>query len=395
MTAGLVLTADEPGASIDAMDDDARYMAAALCLARRGLGRVAPNPAVGALVVKEGAVVGRGFTGIGGRPHAETIALQNAGAAAIGATLYVTLEPCSHHGRTPPCADAIVAAGIARVVSALDDPDSRVCGQGHARLRDAGIELRTGVLAEAAMRLNLGHVLRTTQNRPMITLKLAETADGYASGPPSAARLKITGEGADAQVHMLRALHDAILVGSGTASADDPLLTVRLPGLEAYRPLRILLDSRLVLAPQSRLAVTAVDYPTLVITTEAASAEAAADLAAKDIEITRVAQDSMGQDSMGQDSMGHIDLAAALFHLAERGITRVFCEGGPHLAATLLQKGFVDELILLTSATPHGASGLPALDAPSRTLLDDPALYRRVEERMIGPDRLRRYERVL
>ncbi len=385
MTAGLVLPADEPATHIDAEDDDARYMAAALCLARRGLGRVAPNPSVSALVVREGAVVGRGFTGIGGRPHAETIALQNAGAAAAGATLYVTLEPCSHHGRTPPCADAIIAAGIARVVSALDDPDSRVRGQGHARLRNAGIELRTGVLAEAAMRLNLGHILRTTQNRPMLSLKLAETADGYAAAPAGAPRLKITGEGADAQVHMLRALHDAVLVGSGTAGADDPLLTVRLPGLEAYRPLRIVLDSKLALASDSRLAATAVDYPTLVITTEAASAEAAARLAAKGIEIMRVAQ----------DGAGHVDLAEALAHLGARGITRIFCEGGPHLAAALLRKGFADELILLTSVTPLGALGVPALNVASRTLLDNPARYRRVEERMIGPDRLRRYERVL
>lgn len=385
MTAGLVLPADEPATHIDAEDDDARYMAAALCLARRGLGRVAPNPSVGALVVREGAVVGRGFTGIGGRPHAETIALQNAGAAAAGATLYVTLEPCSHHGRTPPCADAIIAAGIARVVSALDDPDSRVRGQGHARLRNAGIKLRTGVLAEAAMHLNLGHILRTTQNRPMLSLKLAETADGYAAAPAGAPRLKITGEGADAQVHMLRALHDAVLVGSGTAGADDPLLTVRLLGLEAYRPLRIVLDSKLALASDSRLAATAVDYPTLVITTEAVSASAAARLAAKGIEIMRVAQ----------DGAGHVDLAEALAHLGARGITRVFCEGGPHLAAALLRRGFADEFILLTSVTPLGASGLLALDVASRALLDDSARYRRVEERMIGSDRLRRYERVL
>lgn len=385
MTAGLVLPADEPATHIDAEDDDARYMAAALCLARRGLGRVAPNPSVGALVVREGAVVGRGFTGIGGRPHAETIALQNAGAAAVGATLYVTLEPCSHHGRTPPCADAIIAAGIARVVSALDDPDARVRGQGHARLRNAGIELRTGVLAEVAMRLNLGHILRTTQNRPMLSLKLAETADGYAAAPAGAPRLKITGEGANAQVHMLRALHDAVLVGSGTAGADDPLLTVRLPGLEAYRPLRIVLDSKLALASDSRLAATAVDYPTLVITTEAVSASAAARLAAKGIEVMRVAQ----------DGAGHVDLAEALAHLGARGITRVFCEGGPHLAAALLRRGFADEFILLTSVTPLGASGLLALDVASRALLDDSARYRRVEERMIGSDRLRRYERVL
>ncbi len=384
MTA-LVLPASGLTAPIEAPDEDARYMAAALNLARRGLGRVAPNPAVGALVVKDGAVVARGCTGVGGRPHAETIALREAGAAAVGATLYVTLEPCSHHGRTPPCAEAIIAAGIARVVSALDDPDPRVRGQGHAQLRAAGIDVRTGVLAEAAFRLNLGHILRVTQDRPMLTLKLAETADGYAAEPSGAPRLMITGDTANAHVHMLRALHDAILIGSGTALADDPLLTVRLPGLEVSKPLRILLNSKLVLSPASRLAMTAVDHPTLVVTTEAAAAPPAAQLAAKGVEIVRVAG----------DFAGHVDLAAALAYLAKRGLTRIFCEGGPRLAASLMQSGFADEIIVLTSASALGRPGLAALDAASRARLNDPTRYRCAEARMIGPDRLRRYERLL
>ncbi len=383
MTAGLVLLEGELAAPMDAVDD-ARYMAAALNLARRGLGRVAPNPAVGALIVREGVVVGRGFTGLGGRPHAETIALQEAGAAAAGATVYVTLEPCSHHGRTPPCADAIIAAGIARVISALEDPDPRVGGQGHARLRAAGIEVRTGVLAEAAARLNLGHILRVTQNRPMLSLKLAETADGYAAGP-AAARLTITGEAANAHVHMLRAIHDAILVGSGTACADDPLLTVRLPGLEAVKPLRIVLDSTLALPADSRLAATAFGHPTLVLTTDIASPEAAAHLAAKGIEIVSIAR----------DAGGHVDLAAALSYLAGRGLTRIFCEGGPHLGGALMRDGIADEITLLTSEAALGGPGLAALDPAGRALLSDPARYRRVEERMIGRDRLRRYERLL
>ena len=385
MTAGLMLPAGELVAAAATGDEDARYMAAALCLARRGLGRVAPNPAVGALVVKDGVLVGRGFTGVGGRPHAETIALRNAGTAAKGATLYVTLEPCSHQGHTPPCADAIIAAGIFRVVSALDDPDPRVSGQGHARLRAAGIDVRTGVLGDAAMRLNLGHILRVTQNRPMLSLKLAETADGYAAGPAGAPRLTITGEVANAHVHMMRAMHDAVLVGSGTARCDNPLLSVRLPGLDAIKPLRIVLDSTLAVSAGSRLAATASGLPTLVITTETAPAEKGASLAAKGIEIMRVAC----------DKSGHVDLAAALAHLAARGITRIFCEGGPHLAAALLQQEFADEIILLTGAAALGAPGLPALNAADRGLLSDPMRYRRVEERMIGPDRLRRYERVV
>lgn len=384
MTAGLVLPEGALAAPMEAIDEDARYMAAALNLARRGLGRVAPNPAVGALVVREGAVVGRGFTGLGGRPHAETVALQEAGAAAAGATLYVTLEPCSHHGRTPPCADAIIAAGIARTVSAVDDPNPRVRGQGHARLRAAGIEVRTGVLAEAAVRLNLGHILRITQNRPMLALKLAETSDGYAAGRAGAPRLAITGEAANAHVHMLRTLYDAILVGSGTVLADDPLLTVRLPGLEAVKPLRIVLDSKLALKPGSRLAATAFDHPTLVLTAESASPEAAAHLAAKGIEIVRIACDSLGR----------IDLAAALSYLAGRDLTRIFCEGGPHLAAALMQGGVADEVTLLTGEAALGGPGLAVLDPASRALLSDPAHYRRVEERMIGRDRLRRYERL-
>ena len=385
MTADLIKPAGELAAAANTRDEDARYMAAALSFARRGLGRVAPNPAVGALVVKDGILVGRGVTGVGGRPHAETIALQNAGSAATGATLYVTLEPCSHHGHTPPCTDAIIAAGISRVVSALDDPDLRVSGQGHARLRAAGVDVRTGVLADAAMRLNLGHILRITQNRPMLSLKLAETADGYAAGPAGAPRLAITGEGANAHVHMMRALHDAVLVGSGTACADDPLLTVRLPGFAAAKPLRIVLDSMLALSTGSRLAATAADHPTLVITTAAASAQKAAALTAKGIEIMRVAS----------DASGHVALAAALAHLATRGLTRIFCEGGPRLAAALLQHGFADEIILLTGAAALGASGLPALNAGDRALLRDPLCYRSIEERMIGPDRLRRYERVV
>ncbi|QXX73691.1 Riboflavin biosynthesis protein RibD [Methylovirgula sp. HY1] len=385
MTAGLILPAGELAAAANLRDEDARYMAAALNLARRGLGRVAPNPAVGALVVKDGVLVGRGVTGHGGRPHAETIALQNAGSAAKGATLYVTLEPCSHHGHTPPCADAIIAAGISRVVSALNDPDARVSGEGHARLRAAGIDVRTDVLADAAMRLNLGHILRSTQKRPMLCLKLAETIDGYAAGAAGAPRLAITGEAANAHVHMMRALHDAILIGSGTAIADDPLLTVRLPGLDAVKPLRIVLDSMLALPAGSRLAVTASSHPTLVITTESASAQKTADLAAKGIEIMPVAS----------GASGHVDLAAALAYLAARGLTRIFCEGGPHLAAALLRHGFADEIILLTGAAALGRPGLPAIDVADRAFLSDPKRYHLREEKMIGPDRLRHYERVV
>jgi diaminohydroxyphosphoribosylaminopyrimidine deaminase / 5-amino-6-(5-phosphoribosylamino)uracil reductase len=385
MTAVPMLPDIERAAAGDVSDADVRMMAAALCLARRGLGRVAPNPAVGALIVKDGVIVGRGWTADGGRPHAETLALKAAGAAAKGATLYVTLEPCSHHGRTPPCADAIVAAGVARVVSALDDPDPRVRGQGHARLRAAGIDVRTGVLAEAAARHNLGHCLRVTQRRPMLSLKLAETADGYAANAPEAPRLRITGDIANAYVHMQRSLYDAILVGSGTALADDPLLSVRLPGLETAKPLRIALDSKLRMSLRSRLVLTARDYPTLIVTTEAASEQAAAQLIAAGIDILRFAADADGR----------VDLHAALSALAARGLTRIFCEGGPRLAANLMQRGFVDDLVLLTGETSLKGQGIAALDWASRASLDDTARFRCVDDRLLGPDRLRRYERPL
>jgi diaminohydroxyphosphoribosylaminopyrimidine deaminase/5-amino-6-(5-phosphoribosylamino)uracil reductase len=376
-----------PGDALQTSEaDDLRLMASALALSRRGLGRVAPNPAVGALLVKDGHVIGRGWTADGGRPHAETIALKQAGDAARGATLYVTLEPCSHHGRTPPCADAVIASGVTRVVSALEDPDARVAGQGHARLEAAGISVHRGVLAEEAARINRGHILRVTQNRPMVTLKLAQTADGYAAGAHGTDRLMITGAQANTFVHMQRALHDAVLVGAGTAAADDPLLTVRLPGVAA-NPVRIVLDSRLALSPKSRLAATANDHPTLLVTTEAADAEAAARLADNKVAILRVPA----------DSEGHVDLAAALAALAQRGLTRIFCEGGPHLTNALLQNGLVDEIMLLTAAIPLQGQGkepgILALDEQRRAALKDVTQFHPLEDRMIGGDHLQRFER--
>jgi diaminohydroxyphosphoribosylaminopyrimidine deaminase / 5-amino-6-(5-phosphoribosylamino)uracil reductase len=369
----------------ETMDEDARFMAAALDLARRGFGRVAPNPAVAALVVKGGIVVGRGATAPGGRPHAEVLALDAAGAAAEGATLYVTLEPCSHHGRTPPCADAIIKAGIARVVSTIDDPDPRVAGEGYRRLRDAGIEVRTDVLAEAALRANLGHILRITRGRPMVTLKLAETADGYAAERKGATRLMITGAPANARVHMLRALNDAVLVGTGTVIADDPLLNVRLPGLEARKPLRIVLDSELVLPPSARLAATARTHPTLVIAGEGASVEAAERLMAEGVEVAWASR----------DSCGHVDLAAGLALLGARGLTRIFCEGGPHLAAALVAPDLVDEVVLFRSDKVLGEAGVRALDPASRAALTDAARYRCSETGRIGADSYMTYQRVL
>lgn len=373
-----------PRSQSAAIDEDERFMAAALEFARRGWGRVAPNPAVGALLVKHGVVIGRGHTGLGGRPHAETEALRQAGADAAGATLYVTLEPCSHHGKTPPCAEAIIAAGVARVVSAMEDPDNRVAGHGHRMLIAAGIELRTGVLAEAARRSHLGHILRVTAGRPMVTSKLAETADGFAAARSPAERLAITGSAANNRVHIWRAQHDAIMVGIGTALADDPQLNVRFAGSDAYRPLRIVLDTNLALPLQSRLAATAKDHPTLVIAADDAPEAAAARLAAKGVDVMRVRR----------DASGHVDLAHVLRALGARDITRLFSEGGPRVAASLIAAGFADDVIVLTSAKPLAQAGVPALDAASRLLLADPLHYRQAAPVRLGEDLCRRYERL-
>jgi diaminohydroxyphosphoribosylaminopyrimidine deaminase/5-amino-6-(5-phosphoribosylamino)uracil reductase len=362
--------------------DDA-FMAAALALGRRNLGRTAPNPAVGALLVRDGVVIARGWTAPGGRPHAEAIAMAAAGEAARGATLYVTLEPCAHHGATPPCVDAIIAGGVARVVTALEDPDPRVSGDGHARLRDAGIDVLVGPGAAAARADHLGHILRVTRRRPMITLKLAQTADGYAAGAAHDPRLHITGPIADAFTHVQRSLHDAIMIGGGTAREDDPLMTVRLPGMQKCKPLRVVLDEKLSLSPRSRLASTARETPLLVI------AGAVADEAVKAFE-----------DSTGAEVVciamrdGLLDLTSALRLLAERGVTRVFSEGGPRVAESLLTGDLADEVILHTGVRPLGRAGRPALSVAARAALDDEARYRLIETRALGADTMTRYARV-
>ena len=364
--------------------DDSRWMEATLALGRRGLGQTAPNPRVGALLGKDGIVVGRGVTQPGGRPHAERRALEEAGEAARGATLYVTLEPCSHHGKTPPCAEAVLEAGVARVVSALEDPDPRVAGRGHARLRANGVEVVVGVGAEAARRDHLGHILRVTLGRPCVTLKLAHTADGFAAGDQHDARLAITGEIANTRVQVLRSMHDAIMVGVGTARDDDPLLTVRLPGAP-FHPLRVVLDSHLKLPAASRLCATSPERPTLVIATPAASTDREAMLRARGVRVERVSA----------DAQGHVDLAAALGRLGALGLTRIFSEGGPRVGSQLIRAGLADEVLLIGSPKPLGREGLPALETSARAALDTPALYRPGLGETLEPDRLARWLRVL
>lgn len=365
-------------------ETDARFMAAAIALARRGLGLCAPNPAVGALIVKDGVILARGWTKPGGRPHAETEALRAAGERARGATIYVTLEPCSHHGATPPCAEAIIAAKIARVVYALCDPDPRVAGRGHKLLSDAGIQVTKGVLQDEARRANLGHIQRVSRDRPMVALKLALTADGYAAGQSHDPRLAITGAHANGLVHMMRSMHDAIMVGGGTIAADDSLLTVRLPGLDARKPLRVALDSDLRLSLKSRLVATAKTRPTLIIAGERAPEARAARLREEKIEVAHVRRDPAQR----------VDLAAALEHLGQRGVTRVFSEGGPRVASGLIGQGLADEVIIFTAVKPLGREGVAGLDPAAAAALADPSRYVKVETRLVGGDRLTRYEKV-
>jgi diaminohydroxyphosphoribosylaminopyrimidine deaminase / 5-amino-6-(5-phosphoribosylamino)uracil reductase len=360
--------------------DDRRFMALALSLGRRGLGRTWPNPAVGAVIVKDGIIVGRGWTQPGGRPHAEIEAIRRAGTLARGATLYVTLEPCSHHGKSPPCADAVIAAGISRVVSALEDPNPEVAGKGHARLRAAGIVVDVGIGAEEARRDHAGHIRRMREGRPQVMLKLAISADGKA-GAAGRRPLAITGEAARERVHLLRGQSDAVMVGIGTVLADDPLLTCRLPGMAAYSPVRVVLDSALRLPLSSRLVRSARETPVWVVTAAAASPAAAA-LQAQSVEILRATQRE-----------GRLDLADVLKSLAARGITRLMVEGGPIVAAAFLAADLVDEANLFQSSTPIGADGIDALEGLPLTALTQSPRLDPIAREPVGVDTLAVYER--
>ena len=359
--------------------EDARFMALALALGRRGLGRTWPNPAVGAVVAKDGVIVGRGWTQPGGRPHAETEALRRAGSAARGATLYVTLEPCSHHGKSPPCADAIIAAGIARVVSALVDPNPEVAGAGHWRLAEAGVVVEVGVGAEEARRAHAGHIRRVQDGRPHVILKLAVSADGKAAladRRPAA----ITGEAGRAHVHLMRSRSDAVLTGIGTALADDPLLTCRLPGMRS--PVRVVLDATLRLPLAGKLVATARELPLWVVTSEAAAPAREQALAAHGVDVARVP---------GTD--GKLELAAVVKLLAQRGITRLMVESGPILAAAFLRADLVDEAALFRSPAVIGPDGIDPLDGlPLSALTRSPRLNA-VGSETIGADTVERFER--
>jgi diaminohydroxyphosphoribosylaminopyrimidine deaminase/5-amino-6-(5-phosphoribosylamino)uracil reductase len=359
--------------------EDTRFMTLAFALGQRGLGRTWPNPAVGAVIVKDGIIVGRGWTQPGGRPHAETEALRRAGSAAGGATLYVTLEPCSHHGKTEPCVDAIIAAGIARVVSALVDPNPEVAGAGHWRLAEAGVVVEVGLGTAEARRAHAGHIRRVAAGRPQVTLKLAVSVDGKVAR--SGRRpVEITGEAARSRVYWMRSRSDAVLTGIGTVLADDPILTSRLPGMSS--PVRVVLDSTLRLPLASRLVRSAREVPLWVITGEAADSARQQTLAAQGVDVLRAAT-----------TAGKLDLGTVLTLLAQRGITRLMVESGPILVAALLRADFIDDVALFRSHSVIGPDGIDALDGfPLSALTQSPRL-KMVGSEIIEADTLEKYER--
>jgi diaminohydroxyphosphoribosylaminopyrimidine deaminase/5-amino-6-(5-phosphoribosylamino)uracil reductase len=358
---------------------DAAWMATCLRLARRGLGNAWPNPAVGCVVVKDGRCVGRGWTQPGGRPHAETEALDRAGPAARGATAYISLEPCAHWGRTPPCTEALIAAGVARVVTAVEDPDPRVAGAGHAQLRAAGVAVTENLERARAEWLNAGFFTRIRAGRPLVALKLAQSLDGRIATATGASRW-ITGAEARAVGHRLRAEHDAILVGSGTARTDDPALTCRLDGLEGRSPVRVVVDARASLAPTSALARTAREVPTWLLTAEDAATDA---LERAGVRVLRIAA----------DGGGHVELAAGLRALGREGITRVLVEGGAGIAGALTARGLVDRLYLFAGGRVIGGDGLAAIAGFGVEALADAPRFRHIDDLACGPDRLQLWTR--
>jgi diaminohydroxyphosphoribosylaminopyrimidine deaminase/5-amino-6-(5-phosphoribosylamino)uracil reductase len=350
-------------------------MRAALTLARRGLGTVWPNPAVGCVILNDGRVVGRGWTQPGGRPHGETEALRRAGEAARGAVAHVSLEPCCHWGQTPPCVDALIAAGVRRVVVALEDPDPRVAGQGLRRLRAAGLDVDVGLCAEEAAELNAGFLSRLRLGRPLVTFKLATSLDGriaIASGESQ----WITGPPARERAHALRASHDAIMVGTGTVVADDPQLTCRLPGLGHRSPVRVVIDRHLRIPPAARIIADAHRVPTWVLTLRSADPGRRAAFLANGVTLIDVNDDGEEQ----------IDLAAALGALGEQGITRLLVEGGARLAAAFFRARLVDRLVWVHAPLVIGGDGIPAIAGFDLAALADARAFERLSMETIGDD---------
>jgi diaminohydroxyphosphoribosylaminopyrimidine deaminase/5-amino-6-(5-phosphoribosylamino)uracil reductase len=359
------------------MADDRHWMQAALALAQRNLGRTWPNPSVGCVLVREDRLLANGWTQEGGRPHAETHAISRAKDSLNGATAYVTLEPCSHHGRTPPCADALIAAGIKRVVIATGDPDSRVAGQGVERLKQAGVDVTIGICAAEAEEVAAGFLMRVHHGRPLVTLKLATSLDGRIALANNESRW-ITGPAARAHGHSLRATHDAIAVGIGTALADDPLLNCRLPGLEARSPVRIVFDAKARLPVTAKLAATSKSQRTIALTANPVGAKAIKDAG---VEIIEVAASSQG-----------VDAGMAMRALGDLGLTRVLVEGGGRLAASLLAAGLVDRIAWYRAPFAIGGDGVPGIGALALTSIVEARAFVRTGLHALGPDVLETYK---
>ena len=366
----------------DADTMDPEHMRAALALARRGLGSTWPNPSVGCVLMRDSRVVGRGTTAPGGRPHAEAVALAQAGHLARGATAYVTLEPCSHHGRSPPCADALVAAGITRVVVACGDPDPRVNGAGVAVLQAAGIEVTIGLLANEARSLQLGFLTRVGLGRPMVTLKLASTLDGRIATHAGESQW-ITGPEARRAAHALRGQHDAVLAGVGTIQADDAELTCRIPDYRKTPDLRIVVDSRLRTPLTARVVATAAAAPTWFLHRAGADADRMRAFGDAGVRLIEAPGAEPG-----------IDLAAGMQALGAAGLTRVLVEGGAQIAGGLLRAGLVDRIAWFHAPAVMGGDGWPAAQAFGTTALQDMPRFRRVDSRPMGDDMLTELSRV-
>ncbi|OSQ42328.1 bifunctional diaminohydroxyphosphoribosylaminopyrimidine deaminase/5-amino-6-(5-phosphoribosylamino)uracil reductase RibD [Thalassospira sp. MCCC 1A01428] len=364
-------------------DDDRHFMRVALSLSRRGLGNVWPNPAVGCVLVsKSGNIVGRGWTKPGGRPHAERVALDQAGTNAAGATAYVTLEPCSHFGKSPPCVLGLIEGGVSRVVSALEDPDPRVSGRGHQMLQDAGISVDTGLMAEAARNHNAGFLSRIMHDRPLITLKLAGSLDGRSSLANGKSQW-ITGSRARQQGHWFRANHDAIMIGADTAIADNPDLRCRIAGRQNSSPVRIVLDRQAKVSAECILAQTADETPTWVVV---------------DLQHLAKAREVFSKTAVKVLSArcidGHFDLHNVLHILAEQGLTRVLVESGGRLAAALLQKQVVDRVVHFQAPGIIGADGKGIVG--DMHLQDLTQMYRFSRHRVenVGQDLMISYEKI-
>ena len=379
---------------------DQNMMTVAIGLAERHIGRTWPNPSVGCVIVQNSLdhatlpkIIGRGVTALGGRPHGETIALAEAGARAKGATAYVTLEPCCHHGETPPCTDALIEAGIKRVVIGMIDPDPRMDGGGVRRLRQAGIAVTqlklTNELALRCHALVAGFVTRMQQNRPLVSVKIASSLDARIATPNGESRW-ITGYAARQRGHLLRARHDAIMIGSESVLADNPMLDCRLPAMGDWSPIRIVLDGRLRLPLAAKLVKTGHALPTWLFTDEAHLNPAKSPhLAAKIEQLTDAGVKIFG---VARRADGRLDLAEFLTILAQQGLTSVLVEGGGQVIASIIRQNLMDRLYWFRAPLVIGGNGVAAIShdihESQRVLADIPRLALIGSEEFLGDTKI-------